>query len=159
YMSPEQLRGEPADVRSDLFSLGLVVYEMATGRPAFGGATSAVIAAAILERTPTPPRTVRADLPAPLEQVILKAIEKDRELRYQHASEMRADLQRLKRSADVLPVRARRRALPIAAAVVALAAIAGGAYVYFHRPSPLTDKDTIVLADFRNTTGDEVFDE
>ena len=169
YMSPEQLRGEATDARSDLFSFGLVLYEMATGRPAFGGATSAVIAAAILERTPAPPRTLRADLPASIEQLILKAIEKDRELRYQHASEIRADLQRLKRetesprpAVDAAAEPARqgaRRWLPLVptAAVVVTAAAAG--WFYTHRTARLTDKDTIVLADFRNTTGDAVFDE
>jgi serine/threonine protein kinase/Tol biopolymer transport system component len=97
YMSPEQLRGEHLDIRTDLFSLGLVLYEMATGRPTFRGATSAVIAAAILDQEPVPPRQLRADLPARLEDVVLKALEKDREIRYQTASDMRADLRRVKR--------------------------------------------------------------
>jgi serine/threonine protein kinase len=100
YMSPEQLRGEHLDVRTDLFSLGLVLYEMATGRPAFSGATSAMISAAILDRDPLPPRQLRADLPARLEDVVLKALEKDREIRYQTASDMRADLRRVKRELD-----------------------------------------------------------
>jgi len=100
YMSPEQLRGEHLDVRTDLFSLGLVLYEMATGRPAFSGTTSAVIAAAILHEEPVPPRQLRADLPARLEDVVLKALEKDREVRYQTASDMRADLRRVKRELD-----------------------------------------------------------
>ena len=81
YMSPEQLRGEELDERTDLFSLGLVLYEMATGRPAFAGATGAVISAAILHTAPLTPRAVRPDVPAGLEGVILKAIEKDRHLR------------------------------------------------------------------------------
>jgi serine/threonine protein kinase len=103
YMSPEQLRGETLDARSDLFSLGLVLYEMATGRPAFSGATSAVIAAAILHDAPCPPRLVRADLPQRLEEIVLEALEKDREVRCQTASALRADLRRLKREIDSRP--------------------------------------------------------
>jgi serine/threonine protein kinase/tetratricopeptide (TPR) repeat protein len=98
YMSPEQLRGDALDARSDLFSLGLVLYEMATGRPAFGGATSAVTSAAILHETPAAPRALRADLPVPLEEVILKTLEKDRTVRCQSASELRADLKRFARA-------------------------------------------------------------
>src|SRR6185369_5576660 len=84
YMSPEQLRGEALDARTDLFSFGLVLYEMATGTPAFVGPTSAVIGAAILHQEPLAPRTRRPDLPQRLDEIILKAIDKDRELRYQH---------------------------------------------------------------------------
>jgi Tol biopolymer transport system component len=105
YMSPEQLRGEPLDVRTDLFSLGLVLYEMATGRPAFTGATSAVISGAILHAVPAAPRQIRAELPPHLEDLILKALEKDRDVRSQTASELRADLKRLKRELDSDPVR------------------------------------------------------
>ena len=100
YMSPEQLRGEPLDARTDLFSLGLVLYEMATGRRTFAGATSAVISAAILHDAPIPPRQIRGELPAPIEDVILKALEKDRAVRCQTASELRADITRLKRDLD-----------------------------------------------------------
>ena len=103
YMSPEQLRGEALDARTDLFSLGLVLYEMATGRPAFAGPTTAVISAAILHDDPIAPRQVRPELPARLEDVILKALEKDREIRCQTASELRADLRRLKREIDSHP--------------------------------------------------------
>src|SRR5262249_56722327 len=99
-MSPEQLRGLELDSRTDLFSFGLVLYEMATGRAAFAGTTSAVIAAAILHQSPSPPREIRPGLLERLNDVILKAIEKDRGLRYQHASDIRADLQRLKRDSD-----------------------------------------------------------
>jgi serine/threonine protein kinase/tetratricopeptide (TPR) repeat protein len=168
YMSPEQLRGEAVDVRTDLFSLGLVLYEMATGRPAFGGATSAMISAAILHEQPRPPREIRPALSSALEHIILKAIEKDRRVRYQHASEMRADIQRAGRDSDsrpsasvVRPSRARtlRPTVALAAAGLALAASVAGGYMYLHRPLKLTDRDTIVLADFANTTGDAVFDE
>lgn len=100
YMSPEQLRGDVVDARSDLFSLGLVFYEMATGRRAFPGSTTAVVSAAILHNEPPAPRTVNAGLPPKFEDVILKAIEKDRDLRYQTAAELRTDLRRLKRTAS-----------------------------------------------------------
>jgi serine/threonine protein kinase len=93
YMSPEQLRGEPADARSDLFSLGMVLYEMATGHSPFAGATSAAIGGAILHEEPRQPRSLRPDVPDALDQILLKALEKDRELRYQSAADIRADLQ------------------------------------------------------------------
>jgi Tol biopolymer transport system component len=100
YMSPEQVRGENLDVRSDLFSFGLVLYEMATGQQAFKGNTSGVIFAAILEREPPPATRVVPELPVDLERVIAKALEKDPKLRYQHASDLRSDLQRLKRDTE-----------------------------------------------------------
>src|SRR5271154_2945475 len=100
YMSPEQVRGESLDGRSDLFSLGLVLYEMATGRQAFAGNTSGVIFAAILERQPAPPSQLNPDLPAAFDAIVAKALEKNPKLRYQHASDLGADLQRLKRDTD-----------------------------------------------------------
>jgi serine/threonine protein kinase len=171
YMSPEQLRGEDVDTRTDLFSFGLVLYEMATGRPAFGGATSAALAAAILHDEPPAPRKIRAELPERLEAVILKAIEKDRQLRCQHASDIRTDLQRLKRDAAsaAVAVRDELRATPgvgrrwklVAPAITIVVAglVVGGYFVFARRPATLTDKDTIVLADFDNKTGDPVFDD
>lgn len=100
YMSPEQARNEPLDARTDLFSFGAVLYEMATGRQAFGGNTTAVMFAGILTQAPPPPQEINAALPAKLVEIVGKALEKDREIRYQSAADMRADLKRLKRDTD-----------------------------------------------------------
>jgi eukaryotic-like serine/threonine-protein kinase len=172
YMSPEQLRGDDVDARTDVFSLGLVLFQMATGRPAFAGATAPVVAAAILHEQPPAPSTLCSELTTRFDEIILKALEKDRTLRYANAADLRADLQRLKRDTETGAIAApaartaaatparRGRLLLAAAALLTIAAVAGG-YVYSsysRRPAPLTDKETVVLADFANTTGDPVFD-
>ena len=125
YMSPEQVRGEKLDARSDLFSFGLVLYEMATGKRAFSGDTAAVLKDAIVNRTPTPPRSVNPSLPAKLERIIDRSIEKDRERRYQSASDVRTDLETLKQAAS--SARKRNIRLLATVAVIALLLVAGSA--------------------------------
>ncbi|MBV9574797.1 MAG: protein kinase [Acidobacteriales bacterium] len=222
YMSPEQARGKDLDNRTDLFSFAAVLYEMATGTVPFKGNTSAVVFEAILNRAPVPAVRINPDLPAELEHIINRALEKDRNLRYQHASEMRAELQRTRRDTDTSrsvatagePVEAhpsgatalpsvpgssgsltprpssasniaaaqvsserisatqisasasassiplsKKRLAPFGIAAVAVIALtAAGIFFYTRRSHALTEKDSILVADFVNTTGDPVFD-
>jgi serine/threonine protein kinase/tetratricopeptide (TPR) repeat protein len=168
YMSPEQVRVNQLDARTDLFSFGAVLYEMATGTMPFRGESTGVLLESILNRSPVPPVRLNPDVPPDLERIINKCLEKDRVLRYQHASEIRADLQRLKRdteSARVQPTsagetlyRGRRWKVIIGVALTGVVLAVSG-YFYFHRTPKLTEKDTIVLADFTNSTGDPVFDD
>jgi serine/threonine protein kinase/tetratricopeptide (TPR) repeat protein len=169
YMSPEQVRAQELDARTDLFSFGVVLYEMATGKLPFDGETRGLVFNAILDHPAAPPSRLNPRVPPRLEEIIDKCLEKDRNLRYQHASEIRADLQRFRRDTDshrTMPstrrgakTRLGRGWKVIVPAALAALGLSGAGFYYFHRAPRLTDKDTIVLADFANSTGDPVFDD
>jgi serine/threonine protein kinase/tetratricopeptide (TPR) repeat protein len=167
YMSPEQARGEELDARTDLFSFGVVLYEMATGRLPFSGNTSATAFHAILGQAPIPPGRLNPELPARLEEIIHKALEKDRDVRYQHASDMRADLKRLKRDTDSSRsvVRSSPAEAPIQswwrgktvlgiAAVVLVALLAGAGWFYRSRMGGGETIDSLAVLPFVNGSGD-----
>jgi serine/threonine protein kinase/tetratricopeptide (TPR) repeat protein len=175
YMSPEQVRAEAVDQRTDLFSFGLVLYEMATGQRAFAGGSLGTIIDAILNRAPIPALRLNPELPGELEHIIDKALEKDCKVRYQSASDIRTDLKRLKRDTESgrpspssearaaqVPVAGRKLWKVLVPVAVVLVAAAIGGTLYFRSRQAmarLTDKDTIVLSDFDNKTGDSVFDD
>jgi len=203
YMSPEQARGKPVDARSDIWSLGVVVYELVAGRTPFEGETSTDVIVGITQKEPPPLARYAPNVPAELDWIVMKALRKDREERYQTIKELLTDLRRLKqrlefetelerssvpgiystvKSGDVVAPTTPERAVPtktvshvssaeyiateikrhkIAAAILAILLLAGtaaGFYFYYNRTKPLTDKDTVLLADFVNTTGEPVFD-
>ena len=174
YMSPEQLAAKELDARTDLFSFGAVLYEMGTGALPFRADSSALVIDAILNRAPTPVSELNPNVPAKLEDIIDRALEKDRTLRFQSAADMRSELSRLKRGEDLgrssVSARAKAKAkvsrrpnwMVLAGAAVVAVLLGVGGWLYFARRAQarmLTDKDTIVLGDFSNSTGDAIFDD
>jgi TolB-like protein len=161
-MSPEQVRAKELDARTDLFSFGTVLYEMATGALPFRGESSGVIFKAILDGTPTPAVRLNPDLPVEIERIISKCLEKDRNLRYQHASEIRTDLQRLKRdsesgkitSSDSAKPRWSRRAILISAIALASVVVLIAVGAFYFGSSARTRINSVAVLPFANATGD-----
>jgi tetratricopeptide (TPR) repeat protein len=166
YMSPEQARGESLDARTDLFSLGLVLYEMTTGQRAFPRSSTVATLDAILHDTPPAPLRLNPQVPAELEHIIARCLEKDRELRYQTAAEIRAELKLLRRTTEtrqtaIAATRSRpsRRVLRMAGAVVLLAAAVFAGWWWAPRTTALTQEDEILVADIENKTSEPIFDD
>ncbi|MEP6916017.1 MAG: serine/threonine-protein kinase, partial [Acidobacteriota bacterium] len=163
YMSPEQVRAQPLDARTDVFSLGVVLYEMATGTRPFRGESASIIVDAILNCAAVRPVLLNPDIPVELTSIVEKCLEKDRERRYPDAADLHTDLQRLKRDTSSglipsgptpdAPTGVARRWKVAVPAVAVMLAVSFATYSYFRRSPHLTNKDTIVLADFTNTTG------
>ena len=176
YMSPEQVRAKELDARTDLFSYGAVLYEMATGKAPFDGASAGEICGAILHQEAVPPSQINAKVALALEALILKALEKDSSLRYQHAADIRADLQRLKRDSESGKITAAqnpggakttphlrpgiRKWIIFATAFLVLASVGFGIYKYRSRPLlPANGRAPLYVAEFTNSTDDAVFDD
>ena len=169
YMSPEQARGDELDSRADIFSFGIVLYEMATGMLPFTGATPIATFEALLTRQPAPPSSLNRSVPAEFDRIIAKALEKSPDLRYQTAADLRSDLKRMMRASESVsvpiaampPPQPRRRIgwkTLATGAVVGVAAIAG-VFLYSSRPRAFAERDAVVIADFANSTGEPVFDD